>query len=65
LGVVYGAVEKVIGISSGLAISSDACKGLASAVASVFLDVEHKEYMKHLMENFKKKFHDDVFDTEM
>jgi hypothetical protein len=38
----------------GLTISSDACKGLATAIASEFPDFEHRECMKHLMENFKK-----------
>jgi MULE transposase domain/SWIM zinc finger len=58
-------LKRAIGTPLGLAISSDACKGLASAAASVFPNIEHRECMRHLMENFKKKFHGEIFDTEM
>ena len=36
----------------GLAIHTDACKGLESAVEIVFLGVEHRECMRHLAQNF-------------
>jgi zinc finger SWIM domain-containing protein 3 len=58
-------LKRAIGALPGLAISSDAGKGLESAIVSVFPDCEHRECMRHLMTNFKKKFHGDVFDTHM
>jgi MULE transposase domain len=58
-------LRHAIGTPSGLAISSDTCKGLASAISSVFPDAKHKECMRHLMENFKKRFHGEIFSTEI
>jgi hypothetical protein len=39
--------------------------GLATAIASEFPDSEHRECMRHLMENFKKRYHGDVFTNHM
>jgi MULE transposase domain len=58
-------LRKAIGSPMGLTISSDASKGLAAAVVSVFSDSEHRECMRHLMENFSKKFHGEVFSKHM
>jgi transposase-like protein len=46
----------IIGTPPSLAIHIDACKGLESAVDIVFPGVEHRECMRHLAQNFKKKF---------
>jgi hypothetical protein len=48
-----------------LAISSDADKELAAVIASVFSDAEHRECMRHMMINFKKNFHGEVFTDHM
>jgi MULE transposase domain len=58
-------LRKAIGSPAGLAISSYASKGLAAAIVRVFPDSEHRECMRHLMINFKKKFHGDIFTTHM
>jgi MULE transposase domain len=58
-------LRNAIGNPPGLAISSNADKGLAHAIASTFPDSEHRECMRHLMENFKKKFHGIIYDKNM
>jgi transposase-like protein len=39
-----------------LAICTDACKGLESAVKQVFPEAEQRECFRHLMDNLKKRF---------
>jgi hypothetical protein len=47
---------KVIGDPPLLAVSGDACKGLANAVKSVFAHVKKRKCFRHLMENYVKRF---------
>ena len=54
-------LHRAIGSPPGLVISSDACKGLETSVATVFPEAEHRECMRHLYSNFMKKFHGPVF----
>jgi predicted GNAT superfamily acetyltransferase len=49
-------LRKAIGDPPLLVVSSDACKGLANAVNAVFVHVEQREYFRHLMENYVKRF---------
>ena len=49
-------LRNIIGTPPGLAIHTDASKGLESAVEIVFLGVEHRECMRHLARNFRNKF---------
>ena len=59
-------VKIAIGTPSGLAIHTDACKGLETAINNVFTDgVEHRECMLHLWRNLKKKFKGPVIDNNM
>ena len=58
-------LRKVIGNPAGLAIHTDACKGLENAVEIVFPEAEHRECMRHLAGNFKKKFRGKVFDDNL
>ena len=58
-------LHKVIGSPAGLAIHTDACKGLENAVEIVFPDAEHRECMRHLAGNFRKKFRGKVFDDNL
>jgi len=58
-------LRNIIGTSPGLAIHTDACKGLESAVDIVFPGVEHRECMRHLAQNFKKKFKGKVYDENL
>jgi transposase-like protein len=50
---------------TGLTISTDACKRLSKAVDDVYLGVEHRECMRHLWKNFKKKYSGDLFNYNM
>jgi hypothetical protein len=52
-----------IGDRKGLAIHTDACKGLENAINAVYPNCEHRECMMHLMLNFKKKFKGDILDN--
>ncbi|KAK1617284.1 hypothetical protein QYE76_022801, partial [Lolium multiflorum] len=54
-------LRDLIGHPPGLVIHTDACKGLESAVEAVFPGVEHRECMRHLVQNFTKKFKGKVF----
>ena len=58
-------MRNIIGTPPGLAIHTDACKGLESAVEIVFPGVEHRECMRHLAHNFKKKFKGKVYDENL
>ena len=43
-----------------LAVCTDACKGLEKAVHTVFKHAEQREFFRHLMKNFMKRFGGDV-----
>ena len=49
-------VKKAIGDPPLLAICTDACKGLENAVKNVFPSAEQREYFRHPIKNFQKKF---------
>jgi len=49
-------LQKAIGDPPFLAISSDACKGIANAVKTVYRWAKHRECFVHLMKNFIKHF---------
>jgi len=54
--------QTAIGSPLGLVISTDAGKGIDSAVTSVFSNgVEHRECMRHLVKNFQKRYKGAVF----
>jgi hypothetical protein len=54
-------LRRAVGCPHGLVISSDACKGLEIAVGDVFPECEYRECMRHLYQNFMKKFHGKVY----
>ena len=58
-------LREAIGSPPGLAICSDAGKGIDTAIEKVFEYAEHRECMRHLVVNFKKKFHGKVFDDHL
>ena len=58
-------LRKAIGPMDKLAICTDACKGLESAVRLVFPQAEMREYFRHLMENMKKYYTGDVYGKNM
>lgn len=59
-------LRKAIGQVPNLAICTDACKGLESAVAKVFPWAEQRECFRHLMENMKKaKYTGEVYGANM
>jgi type IV secretory pathway VirB4 component len=49
-------LAKVLGPMDKLAVCTDACKGLESAVKQVFPKAEQRECFRHLMDNLKKRF---------
>ena len=58
-------LRKAIGPMDPLAICTDACKGLESAVKLVFPQAEMRECFRHLMENMKKYYSGDVYGKNM
>ncbi|XP_066347842.1 uncharacterized protein [Miscanthus floridulus] len=58
-------LRKSIGPMEKLAICTDACKGLESAVKIVFPQAEMRECFRHLMENMKKYYNGDVYGKNM
>jgi len=54
-------LHRVIGDVPNLVICTDACKGLETAVGAVFPQAENRECMRHLYQNFMKKYFADVF----
>ncbi|XP_048533812.1 uncharacterized protein LOC125512773 isoform X1 [Triticum urartu] len=58
-------LRDAIGSPPGLAICLDAGKGIDTAIEQVFGYAEHRECMRHLVVNFKKKFHGKVFDDHL
>lgn len=58
-------LKKVIGHPEGLVIHTDACKGLETAVDEIYPGVEHRECMRHLAQNFSKKFRGKFYDQHL
>jgi transposase-like protein len=48
-------LRKAIGTPNGLVISSDMQKGLEIAIMQIYPHAEHRECIRHLYNNFKKK----------
>jgi transposase-like protein len=58
-------LRHIIGFPDGLAIHTDACKGLEIAVEDVFPGAEHRECMRHLATHFKLQgFKGQLFDDK-
>ena len=54
-------LEKAIGCPDNMTISSDHCKGLEVAVKNVYPLAEHRECLRHLMDNLVKNFRGSAF----
>ncbi|NP_001266871.1 uncharacterized protein LOC100216790 isoform 1 [Zea mays] len=59
-------LQTAIGSPHGLVISTDAGKGIDSALTNAFNNgVEHRECVRHLFKNFQKRFHGEVFERNL
>lgn len=59
-------LHRAIGSPPGLVISTDAGKGIDIGVTRIFSNgVEHRECMRHLVKNFQKRFHGEVFQRHL
>ncbi|CAD6266896.1 unnamed protein product [Miscanthus lutarioriparius] len=62
----FSRLHQAIGSPLGLVISTDAGKGIDSAITKVFKNwVEHRECMRHLVANFQKRFRGEVFEKHL
>ncbi|XP_062179417.1 uncharacterized protein LOC133884028 [Phragmites australis] len=61
--VAYGVIETES--KESLVISTDAGKGIEGAVDDVYPGVEHRECMRHLWKNMKKKYYGPLFAQNM
>jgi hypothetical protein len=60
-----GRLREAIGSSRGLTICTNAGQAVMTGVTEVFPEVEHRECMWHLVNNFKKRYHGKVFDDHL
>lgn len=58
-------LREAIGSPRGLTICTDAGVPIMAGVKGVFPEVEHRECMFHLVNNFKKRYHGKVFDDHL
>ena len=58
-------LKEVIGTPVGLKFSTDCGQAVMHGVSEVFLEAEHREYMYHLVQNFKKRYSGDIFDENL
>ncbi|KAE8774338.1 putative transposon protein [Hordeum vulgare] len=58
-------LKKLIGHPHGLVIHTDTCKGLETPVDDVFPGAEHMGCMRHLAQNFSKKFKGKFYDENL
>jgi hypothetical protein len=62
----FSRLQQATGSPQGLVISTDAGKGIDLAVTNIFKNgVEHKECMRHLVANFKKRVRGEVFEKHL
>jgi len=58
-------LRDVIGSPLGLTLYTDCGQAVMAGVSEVFPNAEHRECMWHLVQNFKKRFHGQVFDDHL
>ena len=58
-------LHMAIGDVPNLVISTDACKGLETAVGAIFPQAENRECMRHLYQNLMKHYSGDVFTAHL
>ena len=58
-------LKEAIGTPEGLTFCIDCGQTVMNGVSEVFPNAEHREWMYHLVQNFKKRYNGKVFDDHL
>jgi hypothetical protein len=58
-------LKEAIGSPAGLTFCTDCGQAVMHGVSEVFSEAKHRECMWHLVQNFKKRYNEKVFDDHL